>query len=165
MPSERVFLPRCFAKSVTVIIPTSLLSFITARRRIPLLTILLAASLIGASGRVTLRGVLITSETLVLVDFPTASTLLTKSLSVTIPTGTLFSITTKSPTSFCDIRAAASITVLLASMASNALSDTCTDAIGILHYYEQKGLVSYLEKQNSKEREKNAESTLPSREV
>ena len=48
--------------------------------------------------------------------FSVAKTLLTKSRSVTIPIGVLFSITIRLATSFCVIRAAASITVLVDSI-------------------------------------------------
>jgi hypothetical protein len=67
--SVKVFLLRCLAKSVVVMIPTSLLSFITGSLRILFLTILLAVSLSEASGSITLRGVDITSEILVFDGF------------------------------------------------------------------------------------------------
>ena len=69
MSSVKVFLLRCLAKSAAVMIPTSLLSFITGSLRILFRTILRAASLRVASGSITLRGVDITSEILVLGDF------------------------------------------------------------------------------------------------
>jgi len=90
MSSVNVFLLRCLAKSVVVMIPTSLLSFITASLRILFLIILLAASLSGASGSITLRGVDITSEILVFGFFSFAKILLTKSRSVTIPKNLFF---------------------------------------------------------------------------
>jgi len=121
MSSVKVFLPKCLAKSVVVMIPTSLLSFITGSLRILFRTILLAASLSEAPGSITLRGVDITSEILVFDGFSFAKTLLTKSRSVTIPIGVLSSITIKLPTSFSAIRAAASITVLLASTVMTVL--------------------------------------------
>ena len=62
MSSVNVFLLRCLAKSVVVMIPTSLLSCITGSLRILFLTILRAASLSGASGSITRRGVDIISE-------------------------------------------------------------------------------------------------------
>ena len=116
MLSVKVFLLRCLAKSVAVMIPTSLLSLITGSLRILFLTIRLAASLSGASGSITLRGVDIISEILVFDGFSFAKTLLTKSRSVTIPIGMLSSMTIKLATSFCAIRAAASETVLLTSI-------------------------------------------------
>ena len=114
--SVNVFLLNCFAMSVVVIIPTSLLSFMTGSLRIPFLSIFLAASLIGASGSITLRGVDIISEILVFVGLFFAKIFLTKSRSVTIPVGVLFSMTIRLLTLFCVINAAASVTVLFASM-------------------------------------------------
>lgn len=114
--SVKVFLLNCFAMSVVVTIPTSLLSFITGSLRIPFLSIFLAASLIGASGSITLRGVDIISEILVVVGLFFARTFRTKSRSVTIPVGVLFSIIIRLLTLFSVINAAASVTVLLASM-------------------------------------------------
>jgi len=108
MSSVKDFLLRCLAKSVAVMIPTSLLSFITGSLRILFLTILLAASLSGASGSITLRGVEIISEILVFDGLFFAMTLRTKSRSVTIPIGMLSFMTIKFATSFSVIRAAAS---------------------------------------------------------
>ncbi len=115
MSSVNVFLLRCLAKSVVVMIPTSLLSCITGSLRILFLTILRAASLSGASGSITRRGVDIISEIFVFDGLFFAMTLLTKSRSVTIPIGMLVSITIKFATSFSAISAAASETVLLDS--------------------------------------------------
>ena len=114
--SVKVFLLNCFAMSVVVIIPTSLLSFITGSLRIPFLSIFCAASLIGASGSITRRGVDIISEILVCEGLFFAKTFLTKSRSVTIPVGVLFSIIIRLLTLFCVINAAASVTVLFVSM-------------------------------------------------
>ena len=114
--SVNVFLLNCFAMSVVVIIPTSLLSFITGSLRIPFLIIFCAASLIGASGSITRRGVDIISEIFVCEGLLFARTFLTKSRSVTIPIDVLFSITIRLLTLFCVINAAASATVLFVSM-------------------------------------------------
>jgi len=121
MSSVKVFLLKCLAKSAAVMIPTSLLSFITGSLRILFLTIFLAASLSGASGSITLRGVDITSEILVFGFLSFAKTLLTKSRSVMIPIGVLSSITIRLPTSFSVIRAAASVTVLFDSIVMTVL--------------------------------------------
>ena len=111
----------CFAMSVVVIIPTSLLSFITGSLRIPFRTIFLAASLIGASGSITVRGVDIISEILVVDGLFFAKTFLTKSRSVTIPVGLFLYITIRLLTLFSVINAAASVTVLLDSIVMTVL--------------------------------------------
>lgn len=107
--------------SVVVIIPTSLLSCITGSLRIPFRIIFRAASLIGASGSITLRGVDIISEILVADVIFLAKTFLTKSRSVTIPVGVLPSMTIRLLTFFSVIRAVASVTVLLASIVMTVL--------------------------------------------
>ena len=127
------FLLRCLAKSVEVMIPTSLLSCITGILRILRLTIRLAASFRDASGSMTLRGVDIISETFVVNDFFCARTLLTKSRSVTIPMGVFLSITIRLATSFSAIRAAASETVLFDSIVTTVL--VITSLTFVINYH------------------------------
>ena len=86
-----------------------------------LFTIFLAASLRDASGLMVMSGLDITSEILVSKGVFFATTLLTKSLSVTMPLGISPFKTTTSPTSFWVMSSAASKMVFSASMVRTPL--------------------------------------------
>jgi hypothetical protein len=110
--SETVFFPTFRTKSEATTMPMSLLFLRTGSLLILFSDISLAASFSEASGPVVIRVLDIISESFVARGIFLATTLLTMSLSVTIPIGASPSVITKHPINLEVISSAASKTVL-----------------------------------------------------
>jgi hypothetical protein len=121
MSSVVVFLPTLRTKSEETTIPTSLSFLSMGRRLILLVDITLAASLSEVSGSTVMRVLVMISDKLMSGELCFATTLLTMSRSVIIPTGNTWSITMRHPNPCEAISWAASKTLLFTSMVTTFL--------------------------------------------